>query len=145
MVAAGNPKGIKGLADLVREDVTFINRQAGSGTRVLLDHELAKAGLDKGRIRGYGLEEFTHMTVAAAVLSGRADVGLGILASARALKLDFIPVVEEDYQLVIPQAHWATDKLQALLAVIRSEAFREAVLALGGYSLEGSGEVVYEQ
>ncbi len=85
------------------------------------------------------------MTVAAAVLSGRADAGLGILAAARALKLDFVPLVREDYQLVIPLEHYGAPKIQALLEVIRSDRFKETIEGLGGYSLEGSGEVVYEQ
>ncbi|MBW1711524.1 MAG: molybdopterin biosynthesis protein [Deltaproteobacteria bacterium] len=145
MVLAGNPKGIKGLADLVREEVTFINRQAGSGTRVLLDHHLKEAGLNPEGIKGYDQEEYTHMTVAAAVVSGRADVGLGILAAARALKLDFVPLVQEDYQLVIPQEHYRTAKVQTLLEVIGSRRFRETVRAMGGYSLDGSGRITYEQ
>ena len=145
MVEPGNPKKIKTIQDLTRKGVRFINRQAGSGTRVLLDHYLNQAGISPDAIEGYDQDEFTHMTVAAAVLSGRADAGLGILASARALKLDFVPLVREDYQLVIPLEHYGTPKLQALLEVIRSDRFRETIAKLGGYSLEGSGELVYEQ
>ncbi len=145
IVPAGNPKGVKGLDDLAREDVTFINRQAGSGTRVLLDYHLAKRGIDPERIRGFEQEEYTHMAVAAAVLSGRADVGLGIQAAAQALKLDFIPFAPELYQLVIPTEHFATEKLQALLEVIRGKDFRQVVLSLGGYGVKGCGEIVYEQ
>jgi len=145
ILPAGNPKGLKGLVDLAEKGLVFINRQAGSGTRILLDHYLAQAGLEADRIRGYEQEEYTHMAVAAAVLSGRADAGLGILAAARALGLEFIPLVQEDYQLVIPAEHYQTPKIQALLEVIGSPGFRAAVESLGGYSLEGSGKVVYEQ
>lgn len=145
MVEPGNPKGIRTIQDLTKDGVRFINRQAGSGTRVLLDHYLAQAGINPDSIEGYDQDEFTHMTVAAAVLSGRADAGLGILAAARALKLEFVPLVREDYQLVIPLEHYGTPKLQTLLEVIRTDRFKETIQGLGGYSLEGSGEVVYEQ
>lgn len=145
IVPAGNPKGIATLADLARTDVAFINRQGGSGTRVLLDYHLSCAGIDAAAIRGYEQEEYTHMAVAAAVLSGRADVGLGILTAARALGLDFVPLAPELYELVIPAEHIASEKVQALLDVIRGQRFRDAVAELGGYGLERSGEVVYEQ
>ena len=105
MVASGNPKNIKSLKDLARPEVRFINRQAGSGTRVLLDYHLGKAGVPAEAVKGYEYEEFTHMAVAAAVLSGGADAGLGILAAARALELDFVPVARERYDLCIP---WPT-------------------------------------
>ncbi len=138
-----NPKRIKGLEDLVRKDVTFINRQAGSGTRILLDFRLKELGLDPTRIRGYEEEEFTHMAVAVAVLSNRADVGLGIYAAARALDLAFIPVVQEEYDLVIPEKYWEEEKIQALMSVIGSVDFQEAVTALGGYDLSLTGKVVF--
>jgi putative molybdopterin biosynthesis protein len=138
-----NPKNIKGLEDLVRPEVTFINRQAGSGTRILLDFRLKELGLDAALIRGYEEEEFTHMAVAVAVLSHRADVGLGIYAAARALDLAFIPVVQEEYDLVIPEKYWEEEKIQALLSVIRSEDFQGAVHALGGYDLSLSGRIVF--
>ena len=145
ILPTGNPRGVRDLKDLAEKGLSFINRQAGSGTRILLDHHLAQAGLTADSIKGYDQEEYTHMAVAAAVLSGRAEAGLGILAAARALGLDFIPLVREDYQLIIPLEHYETSKIQALLRVIGSPGFRAAVEFLGGYSLEGSGEVVYEQ
>jgi putative molybdopterin biosynthesis protein len=139
----GNPKKITGLEDLKRQDITLINRQAGSGTRILLDFRLKEMGIEAGNIRGYEDEEFTHMAVAVSVLSGRADVGLGIYAAARALDLEFIPVVQERYDLVIPQRFLLEDKIQALLSVIRSEEFQEAVRALGGYDLSLTGQPVF--
>lgn len=145
MVKPGNPKGIKTLADLTRDGVRFINRQAGSGTRVLLDHHLDTEELDPDAIQGYEEEEFTHMTTAAAVLSGRADAGLGILAAARALGLDFVPLVEEEYQLIIPEVHFQSEAVRSLLTVIRSDRFAEIVTSLGGYSLVGCGEIAYSQ
>ena len=142
IVAPGNPKAIRGIEDLARPDVTFINRQAGSGTRILLDYRLRQLGIDPAGIRGYETDEYTHMAVAVAVLSGAADAGLGIHAAARALGLDFIPVVTEQYDLVIPEAHFNTDKVQVLLAVIGSGAFQKRVAALGGYSTEKTGTVI---
>jgi putative molybdopterin biosynthesis protein len=141
MVQKGNPKGIRGLEDLAGGEIAFVNRQAGSGTRVLLDHRLALAGLDPTRIRGYDHEEFTHMAVAVDVLSGAADCGMGILAAAKALDLDFIPVVREQYELAIPTGGLADPKLQLMLETIRSEGFRRRVKALGGYDPSKSGEV----
>jgi putative molybdopterin biosynthesis protein len=143
ILGRGNPKKIAGLEDLTRKDLTFINRQAGSGTRILLDFRLKELGLDAALIRGYEEEEFTHMAVAVAVLSGRADVGLGIYAAARALDLDFIPVVQEEYDLVIPEQFFGDEKIQALLSVIRSADFQEAVKALGGYDLSLCGKIIF--
>ncbi len=142
MVPPGNPKKIKGLEDLAREDVRLINRQAGSGTRILLDYSLARLGLETRLIDGYHNEEFTHMAVAVAVLGGAADVGLGIYAAAKALGLDFIPVVTEQYDLVIPAAYYATEALKSLLAVINSAGFQKRVSGLGGYDTQRTGEVL---
>jgi putative molybdopterin biosynthesis protein len=142
MLKPGNPLGIAGFEDLTREDVTFINRQGGSGTRVLLDHELEKRGIPAAGIMGYQSEEFTHMAVAVAVVSGAADVGLGVLSAARALGLDFLPVVSERYELIIPEVYFATAAVQSVLEVIRSEDFARRVAELGGYSTAETGRVV---
>jgi len=144
LVAQGNPKGIRGLEDLLREDVTFVNRQREAGTRVLLDYKLKELGLDPSRIRGYHRIEYTHLAVAAAVASGTADAAVGILAAARALDLDFVPLAMERYDLVIPREHYESEAMQALLAVIRSEAFKREVEALGGYDVSQTGVVVAE-
>ena len=142
ILPAGNPKGINGIEDIAREDVTMINRQGGSGTRILLDYRLKELGLDPSRISGYNNEEFTHMAVAVSVLSGTADVGLGIFAAAKALGLDFIPVVTEQYDLIVPQTFFESEKFRILLDVIRSRGFRDRVEALGGYSTHKSGDVL---
>lgn len=141
IVAPGNPKGIHGVADLVRPDVRFVNRQRGAGTRILLDYELERAGLSPEAVQGYEREEYTHLAVAAAVRSGAADCGLGILAAADALGLDFIPLTEEEYELCIPVEHWDHPGVQAVLALIEDEAFRRDVEALGGYDLRDAGRV----
>ncbi len=142
MVARGNPKGIQGIEDIIRKDIQFINRQSGSGTRILLDYRLKQLDLNPKDINGYGTDEFTHMSVAAAVLSGAADMGLGIFAAARALNLDFIPVVTEQYDLVIPERFFETENILCLLATIRSPEFKDRVSALGGYHTERTGEVL---
>ena len=141
IVAPGNPKKIQSIEDLGRDDVTFINRQAGSGTRILLDYRLRELGLNPETITGYLHEEFTHMAVAVAVLSGSVDVGLGIHAAANALGLDFIPVVTEEYDLVIPVEHVETENIAFLLDIINSGAFKKRVEALGGYHTEKTGQV----
>jgi putative molybdopterin biosynthesis protein len=143
ILAKGNPKKMIGLGDLARKDVAFINRQTDSGTRILLDFRLKELGLDPSDIRGYEEEEFTHMAVAVAVLSGRADAGLGIYAAARALDLDFIPVVQEEYDLVVPDKYYEEEKIQALLSVIRSANFQQAATALGGYDLSLTGKIIF--
>jgi len=143
IVPKGNPKGIQGLADLTRSDVVYINRQRGAGTRVLLDYRLKQAGIGPRAIQGYERQEFTHLAVAAAVASGAADCGLGILAASRALDLDFVPLDSERYDLVIPAEHYGSEILQPLLEIIRSPAFVVRVAALGGYATPRIGEVLW--
>ena len=146
IVPKGNPKRIQALADLVREDLTFVNRQRGAGTRVLLDYALKTKGLDPQQINGYARQEFTHLAVAAAVQSGAADCGLGILAAARALDLDFVPLFDERYDLVIPVEHYTSALLEPLLTIIRTQdaGFVAAVQALGGYRTDQMGHVLAE-
>jgi putative molybdopterin biosynthesis protein len=141
IVGKGNPKGIGGIQDLTRGDITFVNRQAGSGTRVLLDYKLEALGIPSSDIPGYDHEEFTHMAVAVDVLSGAADCGLGIFAAAKALNLDFIPLEREQYDLIVPTAALGQAGIQAVLDTIRSSAFRERVRALGGYDPAKSGQL----
>jgi putative molybdopterin biosynthesis protein len=141
IVAQGNPKNIAGLRDLSREEVRFVNRQPGAGTRVLLDYKLAKLRLRRERIRGYEREEFTHMAVAVAVASGLADCGLGVRSAANALGLDFLPIEREEYDLVFRRDFYLSEPGQALLAALRSDDFREAVTRLGGYHTEQTGTV----
>jgi len=141
IVAKGNPKGIKGIEDMAGGDIVFVNRQAGSGTRVLFDYKLGQLGIEPKAIKGYDHDEFTHMTVAVDVLSGAADCGMGIFAAARALDLDFVPMVREQYDLVIPSAMVEQPNIKLVLDTIRSRHFRERVTALGGYDPSKSGEL----
>jgi putative molybdopterin biosynthesis protein len=145
MVKKGNPLGISGLGDLKRKDVTFINRQRGAGTRLLLDKTLNELGIDTSEVAGYKREEYTHMAVASAVLTGVADAGLGVLSAANAMGLDFIPVAKERYDLAIPTEIIVNDNVKAILDIIRSDMeFRKAVEALGGYDVSDMGKIMYE-
>ncbi|RPI33341.1 MAG: molybdopterin biosynthesis protein, partial [Nitrospiraceae bacterium] len=146
IVRKGNPKNIKSIEDLIRDDVVFINRQSGSGTRLLTDKCLRDKGIAPQNIRGYDKEEFTHMGVASAVLSGPADAGMGILTAAIALDLEFIPVANERYDLLIKKEYLDTPMMQAFLHIISSDReFRNKVTSLGGYDASDMGRVVYEQ
>jgi putative molybdopterin biosynthesis protein len=142
MLKKGNPKGFRGIADLARPDLIFVNRQAGSGTRILLDYELQRAGIAPAAVLGYRNEEYTHMNVAMAVASGRADAGLGVLAAARALNLDFIPLTRERYDLVFPTDLLEDERMRLLLEVIRSPQFGHQAFAMGGYEIEQTGSIV---
>jgi putative molybdopterin biosynthesis protein len=144
IVAPGNPGKLSAIRDLARDDVVFINRQSGSGTRVLLDFHLRGAGVDPAVITGYENEEFTHMAVAVAVLGGAADAGLGIRAAARALGLDFIPVATESYELMIPEAFAESGRIRLLTEMIGSEQFIERLHAMGGYHTQNTGRVVWK-
>lgn len=143
MVAPGNPKGIRDVGSLAVPGVRFVNRQRGSGTRILFDHHLAQAGLTPEQIQGYEQEELTHMGVAANVAGGAADAGLGVYAAAKALGLDFVPLARERYDLVFPAACMAEERIQHLLEVIRSESFQAKVEALGGYETAWTGREMF--
>jgi putative molybdopterin biosynthesis protein len=145
MVQRGNPKKIRELKDLLRKDVTFINRQKGSGTRILLDHGLTALSIKPSQIQGYEKEEYTHMAVATAVASGIADAGLGILSAGKAVGLDFIPFTKEQYDLVIPSIHFEDEKIQRVIETIRSAEFKKMVLQMGGYDVSRTGEELTEK
>ncbi len=142
LVKPGNPKNIHTLKDLARKDVTYINRQRGAGTRVLLDYHLGLLGISPEDILGYTQEEYTHLAVAAAVASGRADCGLGVSAAATALDLDFIPLFDERYDLVIPREYYEDKLLAPLLETIVDPAFKLAVNALPGYGTDQMGKII---
>jgi molybdate-binding protein/predicted nucleic acid-binding protein len=146
IVARGNPKRITQIADVQRDDVLFVNRQSGAGTRVLLDYQLHKLGLAGAQIRGYQREEMTHLAVATAVAQGAADCGMGIQAAAHALDLDFVPLIEERFDLVIPVEFYESALLAPLIALLRRRdaAFRDRVTALGGYNTAPMGRIMAE-
>lgn len=140
MVRPGNPAGIRGIEDLARGDVRFVNRQRGAGTRILLDLFLARLGIDPSSVSGYEHEEYTHTQVAAQVASGVADCALGVLAAARALRLDFIPVTRETYELAILDGIIGDPRVEAMLCTMRLPEFKAALASLGGYDTDCSGD-----
>lgn len=142
IVRPGNPHGIAGIADLAAEDITFINRQQGSGTRVFLDAAMKRMGITPDRIRGYDVEVDTHNETAIAVLGGSADAGLGVFAAAKMLGLDFICLTKERYDLVIPSNHMESGPVSAMLSIVRSEAFKKKIGGMGGYDTSDTGKTV---
>ena len=142
IVPPGNPRGIRSLKDVAQKGLTFINRQPGSGTRVLLDYHLQNLGINPGEIKGYDQEETTHLGVAVAVATGQAEVGLGIMAAARALGLDFIPLFEERYDLVIRKEFFESQLFKRLYKILKSPEFAKAVSALGGYGVKEMGDII---
>lgn len=145
IVKRGNPKGIKNLTDLTRPEVQFVNRQRGAGTRVLLDYHLHLLSIAPEQIVGYDQEEYTHLGVAAAIASGRTDCGLGIAAAAQALDLEFIPLFQERYDLVIPRQFSEGDLLAPLFGLLSDGRFRRAVSQLPGYDVSVMGTTILEE
>lgn len=144
IVKKGNPKGIKNLGDLSSREVQFVNRQRGAGTRVLLDYHLNLMGMSSESISGYTQEEYTHLGVAAAVASGRADCGLGIAAAAQALELDFVPLFQERYDLVMPKVFAESELLAPLFDLLNDPVFRNSVSKLTGYDVNVMGRIIME-
>jgi putative molybdopterin biosynthesis protein len=144
MVKRSNPKAVHSLGDLARPEVTFVNRQRGSGTRVLLDYKLKEMNLSPEQIAGYHREEYTHLAVASAVKGGSADAGLGILSAAQALELDFVPLLNEQYDLVVPRVHYQSELLQPLLSLLDDPEFQQEVSNLGGYDTSSMGRIIAE-
>ena len=142
IVEKGNPKNITKFEDLLRDDVKFVNRQRGSGTRLLLDYNLNKLNIDPQKINGYFREEFTHLAVAAAVEAGDADAGLGVYSSASLMGLDFIPVSNEEYDLAIPEEYMDSEIVKEFLETIKSEEFKNKLDELGGYDYSNTGTMI---
>ena len=142
MVKRGNPKRIRSLSDLARPSIRFVNRQEGSGTRALFDGLLGRAGIRPRQIRGYAVEEYTHLAVAATVASGMADAAFGIEAAAARHGLGFIPIATEEYLLACRLARLKTKPVVALRKLMASAAFRKATAGLAGYELLGAGRLV---
>lgn len=144
-VAKGNPKNILTWSDLKRSDVRSINRERGSGARVLLDEQLRLAQIPHHMVQGYEDEEMSHMAVASRVARGEADVGLGIEKAAMQVNsLDFIPLHQERYDLVIRQEDMAKPHFQALLSILNSSSFQNEVAGIGGYDISHMGQIMGE-
>ncbi len=142
MVAWGNPLDIQKFSDIAKAGVRYVNRQKGSGTRILTDYLCKQEKLDTDTIYGYDREELTHTSVAVQIASGSADVGMGIYSAARLYDLDFIPICIEEYDLIIPDHAWDSPQVQKMIATMKTEAFREKILNLGGYTVDNPGEII---
>lgn len=140
MTGRGNPLKINGFEDIVKG--RYVNRQKGSGTRILADYLREKAGLTAENIKGWEREELTHTSVAAQIAGGSADFGLGIYSAAKLYDLDFLPVCIEEYDLIIPDYAWDTEIIKSLIAALKSDAFRDRITDMGGYTLENPGEII---
>jgi molybdate transport repressor ModE-like protein len=142
IVAAGNPKRVRSLADVARKRLRFVNRQRGSGTRLLVDELLRQSGIAPDKVQGYADEEFTHAAVAATIAAGRTDAGIGVRAAAARFGLAFVPVHSETYWLLTRARTLADRRLERLIAALRGAAFRRLAEHLSGYDLAGTGEIL---
>jgi putative molybdopterin biosynthesis protein len=138
----GNPKGIQGLEDLKQAEISFVNRQRGAGTRLLLDFHLSELGIHPEEVRGYDHEEYTHLSAAVVVASGRADCALGIEAASQALELDFLPLYNERFDLLVPEEYYHSDLLEPLLELLNDPEFKRAVSERPGYDVTQMGKIV---
>jgi putative molybdopterin biosynthesis protein len=143
VTAPGNPIGINGIADIAGKKLRFVNRQAGSGTRILLDHHLGRQGIPSSSIAGYDREVYTHVEVGLTILSGEADAGMATVAVSRLMGLHFIPVTRENFDMVLGQSTYFSKGIQTLMEVLRSPGFCERFEHLGGYGFEDSGKILY--
>ncbi len=142
MLQKGNPLNILEFKDIAGDGVRYVNRQKGSGTRILADYLCKKEGIDPAKVYGYEREELTHTSVAAQIACGSADAGMGIYSAAKLYGLDFLPVCTEEYDLLIPDHAWDSPMLRQLVATLKSAAFREKIESMGGYTLDRPGEII---
>jgi len=141
MVAKGNPLDIQKFADIAKDGVRYVNRQKGSGTRILADYLCKTEQIDTASVYGYEREEMTHTSVAAQIANGSADAGMGIYSAAKLYDLDFIPICVEEYDLIISDYAWNTPMVQQLMKVLKSDIFRQKLMELGGYTVDNAGEL----
>jgi putative molybdopterin biosynthesis protein len=143
VVAKGNPLGVAGFRDLMRDDVRLINRQEGSGTRLLLDHHLEKAGLQRERIAGYANEVLTHVEIGLSILSGEADTGIASSSVSALFGLGFIPVARERFDMICDQSVFFQRGVQSLMEVLSGDMFRNRSSDLKGYDFKSAGRILY--
>ena len=142
MLQKGNPLGIAEFADIAGDGVRYVNRQKGSGTRVLMDYLCDRYDVDRDRIYGYEREEMTHNSVAVQIAGDSADAGMGIYSTAKLYDLDFLPICTEEYDLLIPETAWNSGMVKQLIHTLRSEGFRNRITSMGGYTLDRPGEII---
>ena len=145
LAAPRNPLGIRGFKDLTRKKVRFINRQKGSGTRVLLDHHLEKLGVSSSTIQGYENEVYTHFEVGFSILAREADVGIATASTAKLLGLSFIPITQESFDMILNQTTFFERTIQAFMEILNSQEFRSRVDPLGSYDFKNSGKILFSQ
>lgn len=142
MLQKGNPLGITSFADIARDGVRYVNRQKGSGTRVLMDYLCDKYNVDRDKIYGYEREELTHNSVAVQIAGDSADAGMGIYSTAKLYELDFLPICVEEYDLLIPEKVWNSGMVRQLVRTLKSEEFKRRIETMGGYTLDNPGEII---
>jgi len=145
LVAPKNPFHIRGFDDLTQKGVRFINRQKGSGTRVLLDHHLKKLRIPSSEIEGYEREVYTHFEVGLSILSKEADVGVGTIAVSKLLGLAFVPITRESFDMLMDQSTFFEKGIQAFIEILNSKEFRSHVERLGSYDFRDSGKILHSK
>lgn len=143
MVEPGNPKHINGIEDIKRSDLSYVNRQKGAGTRILLDYLLKQNGISREQINGYTREEMTHLSVAVQIASHSANLGMGIYSAAKAYHLDFIPVCNEHYDFLMTNSFHESELFPIFQSVIMSKAFKDRLESMGGYQIDHIGDVLF--
>lgn len=143
-VKNGNPKNIKGWADLNREDVKMINRERGAGARILLDEQLRVHGIKSSEVNGYYSEETSHLTIASAIAGGKADIGIGIEKAAKIVGVEFIPLIKERYDLVLIKSEENKNTIQLIKDILGSEEMKKDIYLMGDYDMTETGKVMYE-
>ena len=145
LVAPKNPFHVRGFEDLTQKGLGLINRQKGSGTRVLLDYHLKKLQVTPSKIKGYEREVYTHFEVGLSILSKEADVGIATIAISKLLGLPFIPITQENFDMIVDQSTYFEKGIQAFIEVLNSEGFRNRVAKLGNYDFKSSGKILYSK
>jgi putative molybdopterin biosynthesis protein len=145
LVAPKNPFHVRGFEDLTQKGLRLINRQKGSGTRVLLDYHLKKLQVTSSKIKGYEREVYTHFEVGLSILSKEADVGIATIAVSKLLGLPFVPITQENFDMILDQSTYFEKGVQAFIEILNSVEFRNRVARLGSYDFKNSGKVLYSR
>jgi putative molybdopterin biosynthesis protein len=145
VVSHKNPLRIRGFEDLAKKEVRLINRQKGSGTRVLLDHHLKRLRIIPSKINGYEREVYTHFEVGLSILSKEADVGIATVAVSKLLGLPFIPITQECFDMILDRSTFFEKGVQAFIEILNSQEFRNRVERLGSYDFKDSGKILYSK